>query len=149
MGLRLRLLGGARLEVDGEPVRGRAAHRRRLALLALLALAHPRGMTRERIVAYLWPENDSDGARRLLSEALYVIRKELGEDIIASVGDELCLNAGACASDVAEFRQAIAEGDHARAVGLYTGALLDGWYVAGAPDFDEWAERERAHLAAA
>ena len=33
----LRLLGGATLERDGAPVRSRATHRRRIAVLAILA----------------------------------------------------------------------------------------------------------------
>ena len=149
MTLRLRLLGGARLERDGEALKGKATHRRRLALLALLAMAHPRGLTRERIVAYLWPEHDSAAARRILSEALHVIKKELGEGVIVATGDELALDAAACGSDVADFLAASLARDDTRAAALYGGAFLDGWYVQGAPDLDEWIDRERARLAAA
>src|SRR5688500_4445894 len=53
---RLNLLGGAALQGRNGPVEGRAAHRRRLALLAILAVARGRAVGRERIVGLLWPE---------------------------------------------------------------------------------------------
>ena len=142
----LRTLGGARVEVDGIPVRGRAAQRRRLALLALLATAPNQTLSRDRLAAFLWPDADADSARRILSEALYVLRKEFGEKAIASVGDELTLNSAIISTDVGEFRSALGVGDVSLAISLYSGPFLDGWYVAGAPEFERWAEEERQRL---
>src|SRR3954466_1896098 len=102
MAVRLLLLGGARIAVDGEPVSGRAAQRRRIAVLALLVRAARRTLTRERVLAYLWPEHAPDAARRLLSEAVYVLRRDLGEQLITAVGDELTLDR-CVACDVDEF----------------------------------------------
>ena len=141
----LRLFGGARLESDGSPVRGRAAHRRRLGLLALLANAPvPSGrVSRERITGLLWPESSPDAARKLLSESLYVLRKELGEGALVAAGDELSLDGTVLPSDVAEFRGALSASDFERAAASYAGPFLDGWYIKDAPDFERWAERER------
>lgn len=147
MSVYLRLLGGARIEAAGEVVTGRAAHRRRLGLLALLALSPSGRLARERIIYYLWPDQSSEGGRRLLSEALHVIRRELGEETIAAAGDELLLNPTAVGSDVAEFIAAITSSDWDGAVRLYTGPFLDGWFVREAPEFEEWAEAQRRHLA--
>lgn len=147
MALRLLLLGGARLELDGGPVTGRAAQRRRIAVLALLVRAPRRTLARERILAYLWPEHSPEAARRLLSEAVYVIRRDLGESLITAVGDEITL-ADVVECDVDDFLDAVRREDHARVVALYTGPLLDGWYVRDAPELERWVEAERVELAA-
>lgn len=141
------MLGGARLEVGGEPLQGRAAHRRRIAVLALLAAAPAGSLGREKIVGYLWPDAEPDAARRVLSEAVYVIRKELGDGVLVSAGDELVLDASLVGSDIADFRRAMAAGDLEAAVAVYAGPFLDGWYVPDAVDFERWAEAERERLA--
>ena len=46
----LNLLGGAALTGANGPVDGRAAHKRRIALLAILAIARGRTVGRERII---------------------------------------------------------------------------------------------------
>lgn len=127
-----------------EPVRGRAAHRRRLAVLALLATAPSRGLARERIAAYLWP--DADG-RRNLSEALYQLKRELGDDAIRAVGDMLELDHRVVPSDAAAFRAAIDEERWEDAVAHYSAPFLDAWYVEDAPDFERWASEMRDDLA--
>src|SRR5262245_31321580 len=74
--LRLRTLGG--LSVDLVSASDGAATRRRpLALLALLAVAGSRGVSRDKIVAYLWPESDDERARNSLSQALTSLKREL------------------------------------------------------------------------
>lgn len=146
MSFRLQLLGGARLESGGEAVVGRASQRRRLAVLALLALAPRRTMTRERLSAFLWPEHAPDAARRLLTESVYVIRRELGDRVVQSVGDEIALDR-AVASDVDEFLAAVADSNGPAAIKAYGGPFLDGWYVRDAPEFERWAEAERMRLA--
>ena len=146
MHVKLFLLGGVRAESNGAALAGRAVQRRRLALLALLALSPRRTLTRERVIAYLWPEHASESARRLLSESLYVIRHELGDETIASVGDELTLSS-AVECDVDEFTAALAAGDGVRAAGVYGGPFLDAWFVRDAPEFERWSESERVRLA--
>ncbi|MBV9110749.1 MAG: winged helix-turn-helix domain-containing protein, partial [Gemmatimonadetes bacterium] len=75
----LNLLGGAAFQGRNGPVTGKAAHTRRVALLAILAAARGRTVGRERLIGLLWPEHRAAAARHLLSESLYVLRKELGE----------------------------------------------------------------------
>jgi len=145
----LNLLGGAAFQgVDG-PVSGRAAHKRRVALLAILASARGRTVGRERIIGLLWPEHRSDAARHLLSESLYVLRKELGEAAFVSSGDEVGLNGAVVRSDLEEFAGCVEAGEVERAARLYRGPFLDGFYVADAPEFERWAEAERDRLARA
>jgi DNA-binding SARP family transcriptional activator len=134
---------------DGAHVAGRAAQRHRLALLALLALSPGMRSSRDRVMAYLWPESDLDHARNLLKVSVYVLRKALGEDAVLSEGDELRLNPDVIGTDVALFEAAIQEADYEKAVALCDGPLLDGFSLAGALEFERWVDGERARLAAA
>jgi len=145
----LKLFGGAVLEGEHGAVRGRAAHRRRIALLALLAAGRGRTVARERLIGLLWPENDDEAARHLLSESLYVLRKALGEGALVSAGGELGVDPGRVACDVAAFEEALAAGGLEAAVALYAGPFLDGFYVSDAPEFERWAEEERSRFARA
>jgi len=127
---------------------GRAAHKRRIALLCILALARGRPVGRERLIGLLWPEHTDDAARHNLSESLYVLRKELGEGLSAS-GDEVRLDPEAVASDVGEFEAALERGELEQAARVYGGPLLEGFYVADAAEFERWVEGERDRLARA
>ncbi|HLM69698.1 MAG TPA: hypothetical protein VK358_19300, partial [Longimicrobium sp.] len=138
----LNLLGGAAFHGHDGPVEGRAAHRRRVALLAILAVARGRTVGRERIVGLMWPEQTAARARHLLSESLYVLRKELGADAFISAGDEVGLNGGVVTSDVEQFEAAVEEGNLEGAARVYRGPFLDGFFVADAPEFERWAEGE-------
>jgi len=106
--LLLRLLGGASLEDESGPLRGRAIQRRRLALLAIVALEHPRPVSRDKLIAWLWPEHDTERARHLLRDSLYLLRLAVGEDTLPGTGDELRLNAARLRCDVWEFEEALA-----------------------------------------
>ena len=145
----LKLLGCAALERDGVPVSGRAVHRRRMALLAVLAAARGRMVGRERVIGFLWPDHPGDAARHLLSESLYILRKTLGDDSIVAAGDEISLDPAVVGSDLAQFQAALDADQPERAAGLYAGPFLDGFYVSEAPDFERWAEGERDRLARA
>lgn len=145
----LRLLGDPSLVGPDGPVAGRAAYRRRIALLAVLAAARGRAVGRERLVGLLWAEFPADAARHTLSQALYVLRKELGESVFVVTGDEVGLNAALVRSDVDAFLAAVEEGRLEDAVREYTGPFLDGFFVPDALEFERWAEAERDRLARA
>src|SRR5687767_5123190 len=108
----LRLFGTPSIVRPDETfVTGRAAQRHRLALLALLALSPTGGLPREKALVYLWPESDPDHARDLLNQAVYVIRKALGETAVVAGREELQLNRGVVEVDVEQFEDAVARGD--------------------------------------
>src|SRR5881296_3011282 len=67
--LELRTFGGLAIKENGVPLSGAAVQRKTLALLALLAAAGRKGVSRDKLVAYLWPERDTDRARPLLTHA--------------------------------------------------------------------------------
>src|SRR3989442_11553219 len=76
------LLGTVNLtSEDGREARSLIGQPRRLALLAYLAAATPRGIQRrDRLLTLFWPELDQGRARAALRQALHVLREELGPE---------------------------------------------------------------------
>jgi DNA-binding SARP family transcriptional activator len=147
MSLCVNTLGGLSATRGGAPLSGAAAQPRRLAVLALLARAGDRGVTREKILALLWPDADEERGRKLLTQALYTLRRDLGdEDAIVGL-KELRLNPERATSDVTAFEAAVRAGTFDRAAAVYGGAFLDGFHLPSSPEFEQWAERERTALA--
>jgi DNA-binding SARP family transcriptional activator/tetratricopeptide (TPR) repeat protein len=144
--LRLRLFGGAVLEGIEGPLGGAATQRRRIALLAVLA-SHPGGISRDRLIAWFWPDSPDERARHGLAQLLYAIRKDLGEDAITGSATMLRLDPSRLATDIHEFGLALTAGDLERANRLYAGPFLDGFYLSGCPEFERWVEEERGRLA--
>lgn len=142
----LQLFGVVCLSDETGPLSGPASHRHRLALLALLA-AHGDGLSRDKLVAYLWSERDEKHGRNLLKQAVHVLRSALCEDAILAAGDELRLNPRVVRTDLAEFEESVVRDDGERAVRLYRGEFLDGFFLRDAPEFERWANRERVRLA--
>ncbi|HEU4749329.1 MAG TPA: tetratricopeptide repeat protein [Gemmatimonadaceae bacterium] len=120
--------------------------KRRLGLLALLALGGRQGLSRDRLQAFLWPESSAARARHALDQTVYAIRHALGNDSILSTGQELRLNPEFVQADVWEFEEAIRAAQWAAAVGRYKGPLLDGFYFADSHGLESWIETERARL---
>lgn len=139
---RVRTFGGLSVieeGADGAPI---AVQRRRLALLALLASVGDRGMTRERIMAYLWPESGTASARHNLKQAVFGLRRQFGAEVFA--GEiALRLNANVMRTDRAELEGALAEGRVDDAMALRAGPFLDGFHLDGAVEFERWMDTER------
>ena len=143
----LRMLGGASLEGPDGPVAGRAGLRQRVALLALLAVEHPRPLSRDNLLACLWPESGTDDGRHLLRDTLYILRSALGDDSVLSTGDDLRLNPDRLTCDLWEFEAALARDDPAAAVAVYHGPLLSGFHLSDAEEFEPLGGGERSRLA--
>ena len=140
---RLDTLGGlALLDPAGTPV---PTPRLRLAVLALLAVAGGRGLTRDKLLAYLWPESTPDNARHALEQLLYALRRQGPRELVVG-GDPLRLNPDLVMTDVEEFERRLATGQREAAAALYRGPFLDGFFLSDAPEFEEWVEGERARL---
>jgi len=142
----LLVLGGLALEGDSGPLSGPATQRHRLALMALLASAYPRGLLREKLVAHLWPERGPDRARNLLHQAVHAVRSVVGDGAILSAGDELRLDPTVLACDLIAFELAMAEDDFAHAAACYRGPFLDGFFLPDAGEFERWLDGERRRL---
>jgi DNA-binding SARP family transcriptional activator len=150
--LRLRTFGGLTLARGSEDLTGAVTQRRRLALLALLAAAGSAGMSRDKLLAYLWPESDAERARHVLNQLLYAQRRQVGGDGDSSelfLGRKtLRLNPAVITTDVGAFEDALAADDAARAGETYAGPFLDGFFVKDAPEFERWVEEQRGRFAA-
>ena len=126
---------------------GHGHHRRRLALLAVLAAAGDRGRSRDQLLALFWPEASEARARHSLDQLLYALRGTIDESVFAGV-NPVGLEPEVIASDVGEFNEALQRGDLTAAVEAYRGPFLDGFYLSDVPEFERWVESERARLAA-
>ena len=62
-------------------------------LLAYLACTAPRPQSREKLSALLWGSHFEAQAKQNLRQALFRLRKVLGEDALESVGEVVSLNA--------------------------------------------------------
>ena len=145
--LYLRTFGGLSLDNDARALSGAAGQRGRLAILAALAVAGERGVSRDRLLPLFWPESDEERARGALKQALYSLRRDVGERNMLLGTTELRLNPAVIGSDVEDFERAVAAGELERAADLYTGAFLDGIYLKGLEGFEHWATQERDRLA--
>jgi DNA-binding SARP family transcriptional activator len=145
--LRVCTFGGLTLQEDGNAITGAATHRRQLALLALLAVAGDSGMSREKILAYLWPESDTDSARHALNQLLYMQRRRTNTSSLFLGRKTLRLNPEMLGSDVRVFESAMAGGEPGKAVDAYRGAFLDGFFLDNAEAFEHWVTERREQYA--
>ena len=144
--LQIRTLGGMSIHGAGRAPAGAATQPRRLAVLAYVARAGDRGVTREKLLALLWPDADEDAGRRALSQSLYALRRDLSADELFLGVQDLRLNPEVATCDVLEFETAVAERNLEHAASLYVGPFLDGFRLPGAAEFDRWADTERRAL---
>jgi DNA-binding SARP family transcriptional activator len=144
--LRLTTLGGLTLGLEDGLVSGAMTQRRRLALLALLATARHRGLSRDKLMAILWPDSDSAHARHALNQLLHLQRKLLPGGELFLGGKTLRLNPAVIRTDVGAFEDALDRGANEEAVALYGGPFLDGFFLRDSRAFEDWVESERDRL---
>jgi DNA-binding SARP family transcriptional activator len=144
--LRINVLGGLYVSDEGRAVTGAAAQPRRLALLALLAVARDRGVTRDALLGYLWPESDEERGRKALAQALYALRRDLGSDEALIGVKDLRLNPDLVQCDLWEFHNAHGAGALERSAELFRGRFVEGFHLPGADGFEQWVEETRAGL---
>ncbi len=143
----LRTFGGLEVDRTDRSLSGAAVRPRPLALLALVASARERGVSRDRLLAYFWPESDTKHARNCLKQTLFALRRDLHERLFTPDSASLRLNPAVITTDGLEFGTARARGAHADAVALYRGQFLDGFHISGLLEFEHWVEDERLRLA--
>ena len=146
--LHLTLLGGFQARLEGAPLV--LPTRKSQALLAYLAVPAGQTHSRDKLAAMLWGDVADPAARASLRQAVFGLRKALGETeppVLVLSGDSVTLDPGAVEVDAAAFERLLGTGTPAaleEAVRLYRGDLLSGFVVDEAA-FEEWlvAERER------
>jgi len=145
--LRLLTFGGLNVLVSSHATTGSGTRRRRLALLALLAVARDRGLNRDKVQAYLWPESDTERARHGLNQLVYFQRRHVDSGDLFLGKKTLRLNRAVITTDVWDFEDALDAGAHEVAVRLYSGSFLDGFFLREAPGFERWVDDQRRRLA--
>ncbi len=147
MGVSIATLGQLSIQRDGQVLSGPGTQPRRLAMLALLVRAGERGVSRERLVAMLWPDADEERGRRAVTQALYALRRELGSDEAIAGAKELRLDPQSVSADLWEFDDAAKREAWSEAAARYGGPFIDGFSLPGAAEFERWSEAERSALA--
>jgi adenylate cyclase len=142
---RIQTLGGLAVFDGARLLGGSAQQPRRLAILAVLARAGGRAVSRDRLVALLWPDTDEERGRRSLNQALYGLRQELGSEEAILGTRDIRLNPDLVETDVGEFEAAAASGALEEAARSYRPFLGD-FNLPGAVEFARWAEEEREAL---
>ncbi len=147
---KLSLFGSPTLERDGRPLY--MQRRKARALFAYLAVTQ-QTLSREALVAMLWPEFDNRRGRADLSRILSTLRNTLGSDYFLTDRESVAVNNEADLwVDVLRFRQEVnacrevdiadLNDDHRRklmaAVELYQSDFLAGFTLPDSPAFDEW-----------
>lgn len=143
----IKLLGGLSLDSATIQLPASALQRRRLTLLSLLALPGRRGMSRERLQLYLWPDGEADRARHAMDQLLYATRRDLGSDAVLSSIVNLRLNPAVFTADVWAFDDAIAAERWEKAASVYSGPILDGLHLVDGTAFEHWIDAERQRRA--
>jgi TolB-like protein/Tfp pilus assembly protein PilF len=143
---RLSLLG--RFELTGSGGAVDLGSKKLAGLLAFLACTAPEPQARERLKSLLWGSHFDEQARQNLRKALSRLRRELGDDVLVSDGEEVSLAPGTIACDAGRFESLVRDGSRdalAEAMQIYKGSLLadstiaeEGWV--------EWLTAQRQRL---
>lgn len=139
----------ALVDAQGHEDAALGSRRRKLALLAVLALSR-RPLTRDTLVNMFWGERAEERARNSLSDALSNLRRVLGRAALPAYRDEIGITEDTPLTvDVLELEAALAAGRPEQAVALYGGPFLEGVHIDDALDFEDWRDRIRRRVDAA
>jgi DNA-binding SARP family transcriptional activator/Tfp pilus assembly protein PilF len=141
----LRTFGTLTLTQNGSIVEPLGTQRKALAVLTVLATDGT--VSRDRLMALLWPESDTERARGSLRQTIHSLRQLLQTPDLILGRAELTLNPADLDSDVQRFRDALDRGDPQGAVALYQGTFLDGIHLNGSAEMEQWVEARRGTLA--
>jgi DNA-binding SARP family transcriptional activator/class 3 adenylate cyclase len=142
----LSLLGG--VELTGPDGVVDLPNKKLAGLLAYLACTAPRPQSREKLAALLWGSHFDAQAKQNLRQALFRLRKLIGEDALESDGEVVSLNAAAVGCDVGRFEALVREGGCdalSAAADLYRGRLVDDVSISE-EGWNEWLTLERERL---
>ncbi len=158
--LEIRALGNLSIDLDGKPVAGlpsRAAQ----ALLVYL-VSHDRAISRERLAELLWADRTQEQALTNLRTILTPLKKKLGGYLLISRGSLAFNHETEYWVDAAEIEHRLDRLESPRtpsgiltsettdrlkrALALYQGDFLEGFYLREGPGFEEWALVVRERL---
>lgn len=146
--IELRTLGVTQVLQAGSSGRSFHLQPKRLAVLAYLAAARPRGMhRRDSLLVMFWPEDEEQRARNALSQTVHAIRRDVGQHVLQTQGHELIgVDRASLSCDAVEFEDRLDRGEPEEALELYRGEFLRGLPIGDAVGFDRWQESEAWRL---
>jgi|GEM_PF-526266 len=143
--IEVRLLGEFSVQCAGANVRFRS--RKYGALLAYLVANAGRSVSRDALASLLWGDSPDVKARHSLSQALYSLSRTLPSlGLDTSAREEVSISEECVQSDLHRLRDALRRGDADDIVRCYGGTFLHGFWVPGAPEFEEWRETTHTQL---
>jgi predicted ATPase/DNA-binding SARP family transcriptional activator len=138
--IEINMLGRFEIQNDGKAVQ--LGSRPASALLAYLALTRGTKHPREKLAGLFWPESTDQNARKNLRQALWRLRKSLGNDFLEIDGNSITFLPSRNVRLDTALVDAEEDSDLEAAVSSYQGELLPGFY-------EDWVLLERDRLAAA
>lgn len=144
----LKTLGST--ELVGEGPAGPYAERllgpgKPLALLAFCASERNRDHSRDLLASLLWPQGGSDRGRHSLRQALWRLRRAIGDAL--ETREEVVVRLDpSVATDREQFLEAVHADDGEWALRVYNGPFLAGLALPDGDAFEDWASLERRHL---
>lgn len=135
--LTIRTLGTPQILRDGVAVA--LPFKRAEALLYYLAVE--RSASRQELIALLWESDDETKGRKNLRHALYVLKKELGGDVLISPQKSVIVLNAQWEIDC-DYDRFVRHGEEA----AYGGSFLAGFSVRNAFSLEEWILRTREKL---
>lgn len=150
--LEMFLFGPPRLKRQGRSIE--FGLRKALALFVYIAVTRG-NFSRDELATLLWPENNARTARANLRRTLYVVNKNVDEDVLLSSEDLIYLNPEVDIwTDVEAYQRIIGEciiesepsididaeciSSLEKAIALYDGDFLAGFSLPDSAEFDEW-----------
>lgn len=134
---------------DGAELRTVLTQPKRLALLCYLAVESSRGyQRRDHLFALFWPELTQLQARQALRQALYFLRRELSDRVIANRGaEEIRIASDVIECDVHVLTTLLDHGRLEEALARYRGNFLEGLFVRDTSNaFQRWLDATREQL---
>lgn len=148
--LTVNILGEPRV-LNGDDEEIAIPSKKTMALLAYLTIASGTAQPREEVVNLLWGDRFDQQGRQSLRQALYAVRKAMGEECAQALlmdGELITLCRERTQCDVWEFERLAAsqsEEDLIAASKLFRGRLLAGLSLRD-ENFEEWIASERQRL---
>src|SRR5437879_5274363 len=139
----VRVLGPARVTVEGAAAPPELLWRKHLALLVYLARSPRKSRTREHLLGLLWSDRNEALARHSLSEALRVLRRVLGDAAVQADVDQVRLATDGVTLDCDRFAALAEQGEWDAAAALVEGEFLEGLALPDANQFETWLGAER------
>ncbi|HSH45754.1 MAG TPA: BTAD domain-containing putative transcriptional regulator, partial [Longimicrobiales bacterium] len=143
MAIRIHTLGTQRVEQDGRVLDRLPAQRVRLGVLVFIAVE--REVSRDRVLGMFWADRPPERARHALSQTLYELRQELGDDVVRTVGETLAIGHHV-AVDVHDFAEAVEAEDYRAALSLYGGRFLAGANLSGSRELEGWIDGQESRI---